>query len=119
MKDDVLKRQEEIQKPIVNLPPKQLAIEPMTLHEVEDEMNKRVSMIDQEFRRGFDFIKNQPKTVSFFGSARFSEDNEHYKRARSLAYKIAKLGYSIVSGGGPGIMEAANRGAFEANGRSL
>jgi uncharacterized protein (TIGR00730 family) len=82
-------------------------------------MKKRVSRIEQEFNRGFDFIKSQQKTVTIFGSARFSEDNEHYQRARRIAYQLAKLGYSIVTGGGPGIMEAANRGAFEAEGRSF
>jgi uncharacterized protein (TIGR00730 family) len=110
---------EEAQKPVVNLPPKLLPIEPITLHEVEEEIKKRVSLINQEFNRGFDFIKNQPKTVTFFGSARFSEENEYYQKARRIAYKLAKLGYSIVTGGGPGIMEGANRGAFEAEGRSL
>jgi uncharacterized protein (TIGR00730 family) len=110
---------EEANKPIVNVPSKLLPIEPITLEEVEQEMEKRVSLITQEFNRGFDFIKSQPKTVSFFGSARFSEDNEHYARARRVAYRLAKEGYAIVTGGGPGIMEAANRGAFEAEGRSL
>jgi len=110
---------EESDKPIVNLPAKELNIEPITLHEIEDEMHKRVSLIDQEFNRGFDFIKTQPRTVTFFGSARLKEDNEHYQRARRIALKLAQAGFSVVTGGGPGIMEAANRGAFEAEGRSL
>jgi uncharacterized protein (TIGR00730 family) len=111
--------QREGQKPVVNLPSKQLGIEPITMHEIEEEMNKRVSMIDKEFREGFEFLKSQAKTVSFFGSARFTEGNEHYERARRIAHKLAMLGYAIVTGGGPGIMEAGNRGAFEANGKSL
>jgi len=110
---------EEAQKPVVNLPPKQLNIQPMTLHEVEDEMKKRVSLIDSEFNRGFDFIKSETKSITFFGSARFSEDNEYYQHARRVAYKLSKLGYTIISGGGPGIMEGANRGAFESEGRSI
>jgi uncharacterized protein (TIGR00730 family) len=110
---------EDAKKSVVNLPPKQLNIQPITLNEVDEEVKKRVSLIDNEFSRGFDFIKGQPKTVTFFGSARFTEDNEHYQRARRIAYKIAKLGYTIISGGGPGIMEGANRGAFEAEGRSI
>lgn len=110
---------EDTQKPIVNLPTKDLNIEPITLHEVEEETKKRVSLINHEFNRGFDFIKNQPKTVTFFGSARLAETNKYYMIARSMAHKISTLGYSIVTGGGPGIMEAANRGAFEAEGRSL
>jgi uncharacterized protein (TIGR00730 family) len=110
---------EEAQKKVVNLPAKELNIEPITLYEVEDEVKKRVSLIDQEFNRGFDFIKNQPKSVTFFGSARLPETSEHYQRARRLASKLAKLGYAVVSGGGPGIMEASNRGAFEVEGQSL
>jgi uncharacterized protein (TIGR00730 family) len=110
---------EEAKKPVVNLPATELNIEPITLKEVEEEMKKRVSMIDQEFNRGFDFIKSQSKSVSFFGSARLPETNEHYQRARRLAAKISKLGYTVVTGGGPGIMEGANRGAFESEGRSI
>ncbi len=110
---------EDAQKPIVNLPSKDLDIEPITLHEVEDEIKKRLSLIDNEFNRGFDFIKTQEKSVTFFGSARFTEDNEHYQRARRVGYKLGKLGYSVLTGGGPGIMEGANRGAYEAEGKSL
>jgi uncharacterized protein (TIGR00730 family) len=110
---------EDAQKPVLNLPAKELPIEPITLNEVKEEILKRVSLIDKEFNRGFDFIKDQPKSVTFFGSARLGENNEHYQKARSLAGKLAKLGYSIVTGGGPGIMEGANRGAFEVQGRSL
>ena len=98
---------------------KELSIKPITLHEVDEDMRKRVSNISNEFKTGFDFIKNQPKSVTFFGSSRLPETSEHYQRARRIANKLGKLGYSIVSGGGPGIMEAANRGAFEAEGRSL
>lgn len=110
---------EDAQKPIVNLPAKELNIEPITLSEIEEEMKKRVSLIELEFNRGFDFIKSQPKSVTFFGSARLKESNPYYQKARSLASKLSKSGYSIVTGGGPGIMEGANRGAFEAEGRSL
>jgi uncharacterized protein (TIGR00730 family) len=110
---------ENAHKKIVNLPAKDLPIKPITLNEIDEEIKKRVSLIDEEFTRGFNFIKNQKKSITMFGSARFSEDNEHYKRARNISYKLAKLGYSILSGGGPGIMEAANRGAFEAEGKSL
>lgn len=92
---------------------------PVTLHEVEEEMKKRVSFIDNEFTDGFNLIKHQPKSVTFFGSARFTEDNEYYKLARSIAGKLAKNSYTVITGGGPGIMEAANRGAFESHGRSI
>ncbi|MDQ3014850.1 MAG: TIGR00730 family Rossman fold protein [bacterium] len=110
---------EESQKPVINLPAKDLPNQPITLHEVEEEIEKRLSLIDKEFSRGFDFIKGQPKTVTFFGGSRFPEENEYYQRARRIAAKLSPLGYSIVTGGGPGIMEGANRGAFETEGKSM
>lgn len=81
---------------------------------------KRIAEISKEFEDGFNFLKDYPTSVTFFGSTQFTEDNIYYQSARDLAYKIVKeLNYSILSGGGPGIMEAANRGAFEAGGNSL
>lgn len=82
--------------------------------------SERIQEISKEFENGFNFLKDYPTSVTFFGSTQFKEDNPYYKSARELAYKIVKeLDYSILSGGGPGIMEAANRGAFEAGGNSL
>lgn len=107
------------EKPILNLPAKQLPIRPITLQEVEQEIHKRVSLIKKEFVMGFEFIKNRPKSVTFFGSARLPEDSEYYSLARRIGFRIAKLGYTVVTGGGPGIMEGVNRGCFEAGGRSL
>ena len=81
---------------------------------------KRVAEISREFMEGFDFLADYSKSVTFFGANQFREDNPHYADARKLASHIVeKLGYSVFSGGGPGIMEAANRGAFEAGGNSL
>ena len=80
---------------------------------------KRVAEISREFTEGFDFLADYSKSVTFFGANQFREDNPHYADARKLASHIVeKLGYSVFSGGGPGIMEAANRGAFEAGGNS-
>ncbi len=80
----------------------------------------RLDKIGREFKKGFEFIKKYQKTVSIYGSARFDEGNIHYQSARRVAGRIAKeLGCAIVTGGGPGIMEAANRGAKEAGGDSL
>jgi uncharacterized protein (TIGR00730 family) len=89
-----------------------------------EEMRKvaaeRVYEISKEFTDGFKFLEDYPKSVTFFGANQFKEDNPYYVNARTLASRLVKeLGYSIVSGGGPGIMEAANRGAFEAGGNSL
>ncbi len=86
----------------------------------EDKNTARLCSINREFKQGFEFIEGYKDSVSFFGSARFKEDNEHYIDARNLAYKIAgELDFIVVTGGGPGIMEAANRGAKEAGGISL
>lgn len=57
--------------------------------------------------------------VTVFGSARFPEDHPYYKQARELGRDIAKLGFTVMTGGGPGIMEAANRGAKDVHGRSV
>ncbi len=82
--------------------------------------SQRTSKISKEFKKGFKFIENYYESVTFFGSTRFTENNQYYKDARELAARIVKeLGYSVVTGGGPGIMEAANRGALEAGGESL
>lgn len=57
--------------------------------------------------------------ITVFGSARFKEDHRYYAAAREFGKRIAQLGFTTITGGGPGIMEAANRGAFENNGRSI
>lgn len=97
-----------------------LPIGPITKQQIHDEANKQLSRINHEFVHGIDFLATYPKSVSFFGSARLDENNPAYKSARSIASKIVKeLGYAIVTGGGPGIMEAGSRGAHDANGHSL
>jgi len=72
-----------------------------------------------EFLRAFESLGPLGRCVTVFGSARFVEGNEHYEMARSLGRRLAEEGFTVVTGGGPGIMEAANRGAREAGGRSL
>ena len=66
-----------------------------------------------EFVEGFQFLADYKKTVSFFGSTKFDERNEHYQEALELARLLAEDGFTVITGGGPGIMEAANRGAAE------
>ena len=73
----------------------------------------------------FDFIKGFRKLhkvgpcVTVFGSARFKEDHKYYQKTREISARIAQLGFTIMTGGGPGVMEAANRGAKEVGGRSV
>lgn len=93
---------------------------PLTLQKVEEAFDKRLTVINKEFSSGFELIKNYPRSVTFFGSSRFTEDNEYFKQAAELSERIVKeLDYATVSGGGPGIMEAASKGAYEAGGDSL
>src|SRR3989338_517593 len=81
---------------------------------------KRVTEISKEFKEGFEFLENYPKSITFFGGNQIKEDNPYYTDAKNLASRlVTELGYAIVTGGGPGIMEAANRGAFEAGGTSI
>ena len=79
----------------------------------------RVARISREFISGFRALHFSPPCVTFFGSARFGEDTEHYPRARELAAEVAKLGFAVMTGGGPGLMAAANRGAKDVGGRSF
>lgn len=92
---------------------------PMTLSGLDKETTERVNRISDEFRDGFNFIKECDKSVTFFGSARTPGNHPEFKHAKALAEKISKeTGYGIVTGGGPGIMAAANCGAANARGRS-
>ena len=68
---------------------------------------------------GLKTIRSFPQGVAVFGSARIKEDHPDYKLARSLGQELAKNGHAVITGGGPGIMEAANRGSFEYGGRSI
>jgi len=86
------------------------------LKEIKSADTWSVFKIISDFVKGFDELSDLGPSVTIFGSARFDEKNRYYKKARALSNLLAKKGFSIVSGGGPGIMEAANRGAFEAGG---
>ena len=72
-----------------------------------------------DFFRGFRALHFVGPCVTVFGSARFKEDHPYYQLTRKLGAAIAKLGFTVMTGGGPGIMEAANRGAKDAGGRSV
>lgn len=72
-----------------------------------------------EFRRGFRKLRNVDRCVTFFGSARLGTDHPYYKLTYDTAYLIGKAGYAIMTGGGPGIMEAANKGARDAGALSI
>jgi uncharacterized protein (TIGR00730 family) len=72
-----------------------------------------------EFLKGFESMEVDRPCVTVFGSARFKEDHPYYTAARELGRKLAEAGFAVMTGGGPGIMEAANRGCQEAGGLSM
>ncbi len=73
----------------------------------------------RDFLKGFRALHFVGPCVTVFGSARFKEDHRYYQMAREVSAAIARLGFTVMTGGGPGIMEAANRGAKDAGGRSV
>lgn len=78
----------------------------------------RLKRIQEEFVRGFKALYQLGPAVTVFGSARFKENHRYYKLARAVGGELAKAGFATLTGGGPGIMEAANRGAHEVGGKS-
>ncbi len=80
---------------------------------------RRLARILAEFLRGFRIFHFAPPCVTVFGSARFPESHRYYGLARDVGRLAAEAGLTVMTGGGPGIMEAANRGAREAGGRSI
>ncbi|HMO77761.1 MAG TPA: TIGR00730 family Rossman fold protein [Candidatus Paceibacterota bacterium] len=79
----------------------------------------RVFRIMSEFVQGFELLRNYGLAATFWGSARITPTEPYYKAAEELAAKLAKKGFTIISGGGPGIMEASNVGAFKVGGNSI
>ena len=80
----------------------------------------QVELIAEEFRKGFDAVAAMARPgVTIFGSARIGADSPIYERAREAGRRFAEAGFAVVTGGGPGVMEAANRGAQEAGGLSI
>lgn len=86
---------------------------------INHETEERIDRIEEEFKAGFEIVNKFNYTVTVFGSARFLEDNPHYKKARDTGAMLANNGFAVVTGGGSGIMEAANRGAYESGGQSI
>lgn len=93
----------------------------------EEELLKKLSIADLEranayakdLGRGLQIVRSFPQGVTVFGSARLPQDNKYCKMAHELGGLLAKNGHTVITGGGPGIMEAANHGAYEIGGRSI
>jgi uncharacterized protein (TIGR00730 family) len=104
----------------INLPASKLPLEKKKLAEdFRKSLHWRVFRILSEFVDGWQFLADFKKTVSFFGSARTQEGTRWYEEARKLGKMMAEAGFAVVTGGGPGIMEAGNRGAVEGGGKSI
>jgi hypothetical protein len=88
--------------------------------EPPEELERHVATIAEEFRQGFEAVDSIDRpAVTIFGSARIRNDDPTYAQARELARRFAERGWAVVTGGGPGVMEAANRGAQEGGGLSV
>lgn len=85
----------------------------------EENANWRIFRIMAEFIEGFEFLAPLRREVTFFGSARTPEGSRWYEEARKLGRTLGENGFTVITGGGPGIMEAGNRGAYEGNGESV
>ena len=90
------------------------------LQRVDADLDAHVALIAQEFRAGFEAVDAiGGPAVTVYGLARIVEDDPAYERARDIGRRLAEAGFAVVTGGGPGIMEAANRGCQEAGGLSI
>lgn len=87
--------------------------------ELAERTDARVSRIETDFVNGFRKISQYADTVTIFGSARLTADDRYYQKAVEVSTMLAEEGYTVITGGGGGIMEAGNRGAFEAGGKSI
>ncbi len=88
-------------------------------HEIHITDSWRVFKIISELVEGFEKLARIGPCVSIFGSARTHYNDKYYKLAEDIAYKLVQNGYGVITGGGPGIMEAANKGAKKGNGKSV
>lgn len=95
------------------------AFENQDWHEIKITDSWQIFKIMAEFVEGFEKLSKIGPCVSIFGSARTPTDNKYYKIAEDIARLLTDRGYGVISGGGPGIMEAANKGAYENGGKSV
>ena len=95
------------------------AFEQKTWNEIHITDSWRVFKIISELVEGFEKLARIGPCVSIFGSARTTPDNKYYKLAEDIAFRLTQKGYGIITGGGPGTMEAANRGARRGKGKSV
>jgi len=78
---------------------------------IEQMLHERAGRMEDELLNAFHAIQHFPKSVTFFGSARFAQTHPYYQKAKRISARICKEGYAVITGGGPGIMEAGNEGS--------
>lgn len=104
-----MKKDKEIEK----------AFKEKSWNEIKIEDSWQIFKVMSEFVEGFEKLSKIGPCVSIFGSARTEENHDYYLLAEEIAYQLTSKGYGVISGGGPGIMEAANKGASRGNGKSV
>ena len=109
MREDFINEEEKIQE----------KLKQKTWNEIRTNDSWGIFKIMSEFVNGYESMARIGPCVSIFGSARIKPDNKYYLLAEKIAYKISKAGYGVITGGGPGIMEAGNKGAHNGNGTSV
>ena len=95
------------------------ALDSKSWNEIKTEDSWQIFKIMSEFVEGFDTMAKIGPCVSIFGSARTTEDSTYYQLAEKIAFQLTQHGYGVITGGGPGIMEAANKGAKRGEGKSV
>ena len=95
------------------------AFKPKNWKEVKTENSWTIFKVMAEMVEAFDKLKKIGPCVSVFGSARTKPDNKYYKMAEDISFQLVQKGYGVITGGGPGIMEAGNKGASEGGGASV
>jgi uncharacterized protein (TIGR00730 family) len=95
------------------------AFKQKTWNEIKTSDSWQIFKVMAEFVEGFEKMASIGPCVSIFGSARTGRDNKYYLLAEEIAFKLTQNGYGVITGGGPGIMEAANKGAKKGNGKSV
>ena len=89
------------------------------IEDLKGDESWRMFRIISEFTEGFDRLSSLGYAVSIFGSARLKEDNPYYQQSVEIAQRLGQEGFAIITGGGPGVMEAANKGAFDSESKSV
>jgi len=103
----------------VNKAPHEIKREHHEAKEIHRVAKEDAPKMTEELVEGLEAISHYPKSVTIFGSARLKPGSEYYEKTRHIAGEISKLGYAVITGGGPGIMQAGNQGSKEATGSAI